>query len=117
MSEKVEVQKNTHKHTNRTVSITSQSLITEAPIKNALGHCFSDFNVPLNHQGCFEWLYSRIEMNILFSVQGEMVNSLGPVDLTVSVATIQLCRCSRKQPYTISSHIQHGACVLIKLYL
>ena len=67
MSEKVEVQKNTHKHTNRTVSITSRSLITEAPIKNALGHCFSDFNVPMNHQGCFEWLYSRIEMNILFS--------------------------------------------------
>ena len=33
MSEEVETQKNTRKHTDRTVSITSRSLITKAPDK------------------------------------------------------------------------------------
>ena len=48
-------------------------------------------------------------MNTLFSVQGEMVNSLGAVDLTVSTAAVSSAIAAG------SSHIQHSACALITL--
>ena len=65
----------------------------------------------MNHQGCFECLCSRAEMNTLFSVQGEMVNSLGAVDLTVSAAAVSSATAAG------SSHIQHSAWALITLNL
>lgn len=40
-----------------------------------------------------------------FSVKVQMINILGFVGFTVSVATIQLCSCSKKQLWVICKHM------------
>ena len=52
----------------------------------------------------------------MFSIKGQIVNSLGFVNHLVSVAATQLCCCSMKAATDNTSMNRHG-CVPITLYL